>query len=89
MIENIFTGDDGRLVGEGFVDGAWSARVDEDLRNLDEGVGSGTEGEHLASAAGALIAEAIVEHGVTATVLHDEGIRGEAAVAGVGCGRLG
>jgi len=78
--------DDGWFVGEGLVDGAGCAGVDEDVGDFGEVERVVAEGEHLAGAAGALIAEAEVEHGVLAAVFDDVGVGGEAAVAGVGCG---
>jgi hypothetical protein len=43
----------------------------------------GAEGDHLAGAAGTLVAEAEVEHGPLTTVADDVGVGGEACVARV------
>ena len=74
---------------KGFVDTAGRSGVDEHLGNFAEGVGIGAERDQFTGTSGALVPKAEVKHSIAATVLHHVGIGSEAAVAGVGRGRLG
>ena len=60
------------FVGEGFVNAAGWAGVDEDLGDFDEGIGIDAEGKHLARATWTLVAEAEVEHREVDSVLNNE-----------------
>ena len=70
-------------MGEGFVDGAGCASVDEDFGDFGEVGGVIAESQHFAGAAGALVAVAEIEHRVLIAVADDKGIGGEARVARV------
>src|SRR6185437_584462 len=89
VIEHALVGDDGGLVGEGFVDAVRRSGVDQYLRYFDEGVRIDAERKHLAGAAGTLIVEAEIKHGEVAAVLHYKWVGSEAAVTRVRRGRLG
>ena len=52
VVEDSIVSDHGGFMGEGFVDGAGCAGVDEYLGDFDEGVGIDAEGEQLTGTAG-------------------------------------